>query len=244
MTTRQQNTKTPIKHPRLSLKDVHVWQARLDQRLVPELQPTLSEDELERAMRFHFAKDRNEFIVARGLLRRLLAGYLGVNPAGLRLAYGKMGKPSLESNGRDSLKFNLAHSNAMAIYVFTRGREVGVDLEYMKEGVATEQIASRFFSPREVAALKNLPADLQKQAFFDCWTRKEAYIKARGEGVPSMLDQFDVSLGPGEPAALLDGKGVDNFDWSMQSLSVAPGYAAALVVEGHDWRLITFDVLM
>jgi 4'-phosphopantetheinyl transferase len=231
-------------HPRLGAKGVHVWQSRLDEQFVPELQPSLSADELERAARFHFAKDRNQFIVARGLLRKLLAGYLDVSPAELRLSYGEMGKPSLDSNGPGSLKFNLAHSNAMAIYAFTRGREIGVDLEYMKEGVATEQIASRFFSPREIATLKALPADLQKQAFFDCWTRKEAYIKARGKGVPSMLDQFNVSLGPGEPAALLDSEADDISRWSMQTLSVAPGYAAALVVEGHDWLLRTFDVML
>jgi 4'-phosphopantetheinyl transferase len=116
---------------------------------------------------------------------------------------------------------------------------VGIDLEYIRSDLAVEQIAERFFSRREIATLRALPIDLRTYAFFLCWTRKEAYIKARGEGLSLPLDQFDVSLIPGEPAALLNTQR-DLYEvsrWSLQELTPAPGYAAALAVEGHGWHL-------
>jgi 4'-phosphopantetheinyl transferase len=116
---------------------------------------------------------------------------------------------------------------------------VGIDLERIRFDLAVAEIAERFFSRREVAMLRTLPTELQRQAFFRCWTRKEAYIKARGEGLSLLLDQFDVSLAPGEPAAIL-GTQRDPSEasrWSLQKLTPAPGYVAALAVEGHGWRL-------
>jgi 4'-phosphopantetheinyl transferase len=137
------------------------------------------------------------------------------------------------------LSFNLTHSHQLALYAVTRRREIGVDLEYVRADFADEQIAERFFSPREVAALRTVPENLLKEAFFHCWTRKEAYVKAKGEGLSIPLDQFDVSLAPGEPALLLstrdDPQEADR--WSLQALFPGSGYVAALAVEGRTWRL-------
>ncbi len=228
----------------LRADEVHVWLATLDDYAPDSLKPLLAVDELSRAARFHFDKDRNHYTVARGWLRKLLASYLAVEPAELRFSYAEKGKPALDESQRGSLNFNLAHSHGMAIYAFTREREVGIDLEFIREDLADEEIAERFFSQTEVDVLMKLPFELRKQAFFDCWTRKEAYIKARGEGLSLPLDEFDVSLGPGEVAALLrnpkDPGEVTR--WSMQSVAVPAGYVAAVVAEGQDWQLKTFTV--
>ncbi|MDQ2975523.1 MAG: 4'-phosphopantetheinyl transferase superfamily protein, partial [Acidobacteriota bacterium] len=194
----------PLHSLTLGRNEVHLWQARLDDQLAVTLKPLLSEEETARANRFHFIKDRNDFIVARGLLRKLLAAYLGVaGSADLTFSYGDKGKPFLAENQRSSINFNLAHSHGMALYAFSHDRELGVDLEFVKDELADEEIADRFFSTTEVKALQRVPAELRRQAFFNCWTRKEAYIKARGEGLSMPLNDFDVSLAPGEPAALL-----------------------------------------
>ncbi|HKB68270.1 MAG TPA: 4'-phosphopantetheinyl transferase superfamily protein [Pyrinomonadaceae bacterium] len=225
--------------------EVHVWLARLDDHPADSLKVLLAADELARAARFHFDRDRNHFIVARALLRKLLAAYLDVGAGELQISYAEKGKPSLEDSRRTALKFNLAHSHELAIYAFSWNREVGIDLEFMREDLADEKVADRFFSQSEIKNLRKLPAELRKQAFFDCWTRKEAYIKARGEGLSIPLDEFDVSLQPGEVAALLrnhkDPGEVAR--WSMQSVAVPAGYVGALVVSGHDWKLKSFNLI-
>ena len=228
----------------LRADEVHVWLATLDDYAPDSLKPLLAADELARAARFHFDKDRNHYTVARGWLRKLLAAYLVYEPAELRFAYAEKGKPALDGIHHASLNFNLAHSHGMAIYAFTRGREVGIDLEFIREDLADEKIAERFFSQNEIDAFTSLPAVQRKQAFFDCWTRKEAYIKARGEGLSLPLDEFDVSLGPGEVAALLRNHKDPNeiTRWSMQALDVPAGFVAALVASGHDWKVRAFTV--
>lgn len=228
----------------LNAEEVHVWHADLDKHAADYLRPLLSDDELARADRFHFAKDRNHYIVARGLLRKLLASYLGIRATELRFAYAAKGKPSLDASQSGAINFNLAHSEKRAIFAFSLGRQIGVDLEYIREDLCGDRIAERFFSPREISELKTVPPELRKQAFFNCWTRKEAYIKARGEGLSLPLDEFDVSLLPGEEAALRrNHKEPDEVArWTMQSIKVPVGYVAALVVEGDDWRLKSFEV--
>jgi 4'-phosphopantetheinyl transferase len=230
----------------LQSDEVHVWRAVLD---VPEAQVrslwyTLTADERQRAERYVFEQDRTHFVVARGLLRVLLGGYLRQDPPHLRFTYGPYGKPALATDtGRASLRFNVSHSHGLALYAITRGREVGVDVERIRPKVVQEKIAERFFSPREVTVLRALPPPLQAPAFFACWTRKEAYIKARGDGLTLPLDQFEVSLAPGEPAALLrtawDPQ--EAACWALQDLAPAPGYRAAVAVAGHDWRLTCWD---
>jgi len=234
----------PIPSLSLSADEVHIWNAKLDDHAVDRLRALLSVDEIDRADRFHFAKHRNHFVVARGLLRKLLGAYLRTNPGQLQFAYAEKGKPSLKASRKKAVNFNLAHSHGRAIYAFSRNREIGVDIEFIREDLASLEIANRFFSKYEISQLMNVPDELKKQAFFNCWTRKEAYIKARGEGLSLPLDEFDVSLLPGEAAALLrNHKEPDEAGrWTMQSVSVPEGYVAALVVEGQDWRLRSFDV--
>ena len=225
----------------LPVDEIHVWLADLNQPSADKLKRLLTEDEIARAERFHFDKDRNHYIIARGLLRQLLAAYLRTAAGELRFDYAEKGKPSLV--GAD-INFNLAHSYGKAIYAFSRGRELGVDLEFIREDFGGDEIAERFFSPGEISALKDVPIDLTKQAFFNCWTRKEAYIKARGEGLSMPLDVFEVSLAPGEPAALLRNhkEPAELSRWTMQALAAPDGYVAALVVEGDSFRVKRFSI--
>ena len=139
----------------------------------------------------------------------------------------------------EGLCFNLSHSHGIALYAITCGREIGIDIEYFRPDVEVEKLAERFFSPREAAVLRALPEHLRKEGFFNCWTRKEAYIKAEGKGMSIPLSAFDVSLTPGEPAALLrtESHPQETSRWSLQALSPEPGYTAALAVKGHDWEL-------
>jgi 4'-phosphopantetheinyl transferase len=222
--------------------DVHVWQAALNHApsQIDGWLHSLAEDEQARARKFHFPIDRERFIVARGVLREILGLYLNRAAQSVSFRYGPHGKPALaeESNG-NTIRFNMSHSHDVALYTVTRGREVGIDVEFIRESVEVEQIAERFFSQREIATLRALPVSLRKYAFFLCWTRKEAYIKARGQGLSLPLDQFDVSLTPGEPAALLRTRADPDeaLRWSLQELSIGSGYVSALAVEGHDWCL-------
>ena len=205
----------------------------------------LSRDERKRARQFFFDEDRDHYVLARGLLRLILARYLDVDPGRLRFDYNTWGKPALgEPGGSQWLNFNLSHSGDLALYAVARGRRVGVDLERMRDDVSFELLAKRFFSPREYAVLQAIPAGAKKKAFFDGWTRKEAYIKARGKGLSIPLEQFDVSLAPDEPARLL-GNEMDPDDvsrWSLQEIAPAGGYAAAIAVEGRDWHVACFDL--
>lgn len=231
----------------LRISDVHVWRSRLDQPdyCVKAFNQLLSSDELRRAAQFRFERDRSNFIVARGVLRSILSTYLPLPPAEFRFTYGRFGKPELiETSGAPSLCFNISHAHQLALFVFSWRRKVGVDVEYMRSNLSHEEVAGSVFSPRELEALGKLPAHNRAQGFFNCWTRKEAYIKARGEGISLPLDQFDVSLIPGEPAALL-GTAFDPPDarrWSLRELWPGLGYAAAIAVEGTDWNLATWQV--
>ena len=221
---------------------VHVWRAALHVS-ASELRTfgdTLAVDERARAERFYFQKHREHFIVGRGLLRDILSRYLDRKPDQLGFCYNAYGKPALTAEtGAEGLCFNLSHSHGIALYALTRGREIGVDIEYFRPDVEAEKLAERFFSPREATVLRALPEHLRKEGFFNCWTRKEAYIKAEGQGMSIPLSTFDVSLTPGEPAALLrtENHPQKTAHWSLQALNPKPGYAAALAVKGHDWEL-------
>lgn len=226
----------------LPIDEVQVWRLSLDlpASRVERLRQTLAPDELGRARRFHFEKDRQRFIVARGLLRLILSRYLDVEPSQLRFSYSDYGKPALiPPPTHKMLNFNVSHSQGLALYAITRNRQVGIDVEYIRPVPEIKEIAQRFFSAQENAVLRGLPETVKLEAFFNCWTRKEAYIKARGEGLSLPLDQFDVSLAPGEPARLLrvSGDSKEPCCWSLRAMSPVPGYVAALAVKGKDWRL-------
>lgn len=222
--------------------EVHVWRVSLDlpASQVQQLRPVLAADERGRAERFRFQKDRDHFIIARGVLRLILGRYLNRDPEQLVFHYNSYGKPALlPAESEETLRFNVSHSHELALYAVSRGREVGIDLEHLRSGVDIDHIAARFFAPGEVSTLRTLPATVRNEAFFRCWTRKEAYIKARGEGLSLPLDQFEVTLIPGQPAALLSTPGDPRAAsrWSLQDLTPAPGYVAALAAEGCGWQL-------
>lgn len=222
--------------------EIHVWCASLDQPAwcVGSLAEWLSPDEATRAGRFCFERDRTRFIVGRGLLRAILGRYVDADPARLRFHYGPRGKPSLAGgHGGGALRFNLAHSDGVALYAVTRGREIGVDVERLRPIPDAEQIAARCFSPRENAVLCGLPAGARLQAFFNCWTRKEAYVKALGDGLAWPLDAFDVPLGPGGAAGSIRLYGAPEVisRWAVRALEPAVGCVGAVAAEGHPWRL-------
>lgn len=176
----------PPKSLALGIDEVHVWRAALDGAAshLQSLWQTLSLDERGRAERFHFRRDHDSFVVARGMLRIILGRYLNAEPDRLRFRYSHYGKPTLAGEfDEEALCFNLSHSDRLALYAITRGRKIGVDLERIRPDFADEQIAEQFFASGEVAALRALPLHAQQEAFFNCWTRKEAFIKARGEGL-------------------------------------------------------------
>jgi 4'-phosphopantetheinyl transferase len=235
----------------LEEQEVHVWRASLD--AFPEagaLAAGLSADEQQRAGRFRVPQVRSRFIAARSILRNILGRYLECAPSLLRFHYREHGKPFLAPNSfRDDLRFNLSHSHGLALYAVSRAREVGIDLERIRSDREHQRLAERFFSPREAAALRDLAPEDRIDAFFQCWTRKEAYLKARGEGLAIPLASFSVSLAPGEPAALVsvDGDDREAARWWLSSIDPGPGFAAALAVEGApsglrlwDWQVRPF----
>ncbi len=247
---------SPPPGQRLQDSEVHVWAVALN--VTPEtlsaLTPILSAPELERAARFHFAHHRSRFVIGRAVLRLLLSRYLQTQPAALQFTYGPHGKPLLADT---SWHFNLTHSEDLALLALTRSGSIGVDVEYTQLMPDADQLVARFFSDRERLAFQQLPAAQQAVAFFNLWTRKEAWLKATGDGIGHLLNQVEVSFLPGEPAQLLslpefpqvanlsssrpspaDSSGQNlltpedpsGTNWSLHDLAPAPGFAAALAV--------------
>jgi 4'-phosphopantetheinyl transferase len=210
--------------------DIHVMDmdgAGIDLRRLSAL---LDDEEGERAERFRFDQDRRRYIARRGRLREILSQSLGCPASRIRFAWNAFGKPFVKEA---NLRFNVSHSRNIALVAIAHGRELGCDIELRDPRFASEQIPERFFSPSEIRALRDLDPTPQVEAFFNCWTRKEAYIKARGYGLSLPLDSFDVSLAPDEPAALLRGCN----GWSVKSFEPVAGFQAAVVAEATDWRL-------
>ncbi len=229
---------SPPETPQLADDTIHVWRASLamDSAALQRLENTLAEDERVRAGRFIFERDRNAFVAARGILRDLLSRYLSCAPQTIEFVYGPRGKPAI-SDKRQSpqrLSFNLSHAQGLALIGIGRDREIGIDVELIRPEFGGEEIAKRYFSPQEIDELGRLPTELRAEGFFLCWTRKEAYIKAKGDGLHIPLESFDVSLTPGLPAKL---NSDDQARWGLRSLAPEPGYAAAIVAEGDDWQL-------
>jgi 4'-phosphopantetheinyl transferase len=217
----------------LPVNDIHIWRAHTGhqaarQRLGMNL---LSSDERARANRYHFERDRRCFVVGRALLRTILARYLESAPSKVQFTYGPHGKPSLaEGCGNTRLCFNVADSHELILLAFSRRLELGIDLEYMRDLPDAEQIAARFFSAEEHAVWQSLPADQKVAGFYNCWTRKEAFIKATGQGLSYPLRRFEVSLTPGEPARVMriDGSVQQATGWALWMLNPGPDYAGAL----------------
>lgn len=222
--------------PALAPGELRLWTIPLDPPpgAVESLGKLLSPDERERAARFRFDVHRRRYVVGRGALRRLLGRELGLPPEAVGFDYGPRGKPFLAArHGRGDLQFNLSNSEELALVGFFFGREVGVDVEFLKPMPDAEEIGERFFSIPEREVLHRVPADRKEVAFFNAWTRKEAYLKAVGEGLAVALDSFDVTLAPGEPAKMLALKGDPRAAerWFYLHLDPEPRYVGAVAIE-------------
>ena len=224
--------------------DVNIWHASLDlpAEQIEALGGALSPDERERAGRFVRAADSRRFIAGRGILRSLLSRATGVEPSSVSFAYNEYGRPFLAPvSGLPMVIFNVSHSAGKALYALSARAPVGIDLERIRPSPNFSGIAERFFTPAEASALRSLPERQRLDAFFTCWTRKEAFVKAVGKGLYSRLDHVEVSLLPGEPPAILriaDG-GEDARDWRMFDIDAGDGYKAAVAVKSRHPRLIT-----
>jgi 4'-phosphopantetheinyl transferase len=226
----------------LGSADLHVWAAPLNEAraTVVDSGTLLSAEERQRAERFHFERHRRRFIIGRGLVRSLLGRYLNTAPAKLIFGYGPQGKPALEDNFAESgLHFNVTHSEDLALVAVTRLGDVGVDVEKVRWLADFDELVSRFFSPREAAVFRDLSEEEKSGAFFNLWTRKEAWLKATGEGIAHSLNRVEVSFLPGEPARLITLP--DNLelggDWSLCELAPAGGFAAAVAIRSRTFHL-------
>lgn len=229
-------------YPTLLRTEVHVWCASLD---VPRwyerrLAGTLSSDERTRAAGFFFERDRERFVVCRGLLRAILGRYLDIKPDRVQFRYEPCGKPALlGTSGTAGLQFNLSHSHGLAVFAVACDRAIGIDLERVRPISDFQRLAERILTAREKVLFRVLPLREKQDLFFKCWTRREAYAKASGDGLFRPLNQIDFSMSPGESPRLLsiEGNAQEAARWSIRDFVPSSGYAAALVVEGHGWHL-------
>jgi 4'-phosphopantetheinyl transferase len=219
---------------KLTEQAVDVWPVHTggSSAVAEEVERVLAPDEKARADQFRFSHLRRSFVLARGALRILLGCYLDVSPASIRFTYGSRGKPALARPAR--VDFNASHSGGLAVFAFTAGCELGVDVEQIRPIQNMQRIADQFFCPEEAAELMSLTASQRERSFYLCWTRKEAYIKAIGDGLSAPLDGFRVTLEHGQPARFIHiANDVNSAKaWTLHDLPLAPGYAAALAYRG------------
>ena len=225
---------TPRGTVALEPASIHVWLAwcALDSPLDDET--GLSSDERDRARRFIFARDRRRFVFARKTLRQVLGGYLGIDAAAVRFTYAAHGKPALANGFGAGLEFNMSHSDEAVVIAVSSAGPIGIDIEAIRSMRDRDEIARGTFAPGEVERLHALDEASRTDGFFRCWTRKEAFVKALGDGLNHSLDRFEVSLGPDEPARLLhiDGDAHCAARWMMAALPPLPGFASALALHG------------
>jgi 4'-phosphopantetheinyl transferase len=218
----------------LSPGEVHIWRIHPTTPPVPfdALSSMLSDDERIRAVNFQFDRDRNYFIVARGLLRVILSKYLNITPSHVEFLYKPYGKPNmLPIEGAIPLQFSLSHSKDLVVYSVTTSCRIGVDIEYMNTLSDYDLLIEQHFSAQEKAAIQRLPEEQQRQAFYSLWTAKEAYLKATGQGLTASLAQIEVGLESDEPSSLRFINQQEFAQWNLTRLNLEPGYAGALVVE-------------
>lgn len=228
---------SPAEWPGLPGREIHVWRVslELDPVRVAALRPILSADEQERADRILLPDRGAAFVCARGALRRLLGRYLGIPPHSVALGYTAHGKPFLAGPAAlPPLRFNLSHSGGVALLAFRLHRELGVDVEQLRLGPDLAGIARRFFTPAESESILSLPPAGRPAAFYACWTRKEAYLKAIGRGIAAGVASVEIFTGAdGQPALRSPGPGAAPLaDWSIRDLAASEGYCAALAAEG------------
>ncbi len=230
----------------LNAHDLHIWRADLDTfaKQNRHFWSLLAPDEQARAHRFRFEGDKHTFVTTRGILRTLLGRYVDLPPQEIQFTYSAHGKPALSPTPSTmNCQFNVSHTHGVALFAFCQDASVGVDVERIRPLPDAPQIASRFFSPTENQSFLALPAAQRNKAFFNCWTRKEAFIKAVGEGLSYPLDAFNVTLEPGQPARFLQirGSAAQAANWSLFAFSPAPGYVGATAVPRQNWRLSTWS---
>jgi 4'-phosphopantetheinyl transferase len=222
----------------LPSNEVHVWRAKLYQSdpLVDELSSVLSPDEKERANRFQYDRDKTRFIACRAILRIILSRYSGVNATHLEFEYGTHGKPSLKrrTDIKAPLRFSSSRSDSLSLFAVTLNREIGIDTEHIRPVSDRDEIVDRYFTTRERIIYRLLAPDQKQSAFFNAWTRKEAYLKAIGVGLNQPLRTVEVSLEPGEPARLLrvEGNARQAAAWSLYELSLDTDHAGVVAVKG------------
>jgi 4'-phosphopantetheinyl transferase len=228
----------------LSTLDAHIWTipTKTSDAVVGRLERILARDEIDRASRFRFGYLRDSFVIARGFLRCLLGQYLNLDPASICFSYGDKGKPVLCSGS--TLQFSLTHSNGIAAIALTSGCQIGVDLEHVRRMNDMQQIADRYFCSEEAAEIMSLSSEERARAFFCCWTRKEAYIKAIGDGLSCPLDSFRVTVRPNADARLIHigGNRATAKMWTLQDLNLATGYAAAVAYRDRHRSLSIFPM--
>ncbi len=234
--------KVPLSHPQLEPGHVHVWRACLSPApLGAAGEEWLSREERDRARRFLRGADRDRFLRSRQVLRHLLGGYLARPPAEIEIYAGPLGKPSLANGGPGDLRFNLSHSGDMALYAFRLGAEVGIDLERAGRVRLGDLASAGFLSPGEKRDLAQLEGRSRQAALLRCWTRKEAVIKAIGEGMAAPLMEIEVSVTPEAPILRRwPGGGVAACEWALLDLDAGPGYAACLAT-GATAELRTWE---
>lgn len=235
----------PREQPRLAPGMVHVWCLTLDlpEPKIDSLRAILSADEKARAARYLFDKHRRRFIACRGQVRRILAGYLNTTAADIGFRYGAKGKPALGGAWSESqIEFNISDSHELALCALGLNRDLGVDLEYVPRRSDFDGLAQRFFAAREVAVLRSLPDEQQRKAFFNCWTRKEAVLKAVGIGLGMPLDQVEVTLAPQDRAQVLAYAGdvATSPPWWLHGLAPAEDYVGALASRGSPLEVVTW----
>lgn len=226
----------------LSPDEVHVWRACLvpGGGVLEPLETLLAPQERWRASQFAFATDRDRFIAGRAILRQLLGAYLGQPPGELIFEYGPHGKPALRAKAAHCwIHFNLSHAQNVGLYAFSRGRELGIDLERIQPEFPGHEVAEHFFSAEELSELRGLPPEKRAKGFFTCWTSKEAHLKACGYGLTVALNSSGTSSVPGRSKEL---RSADHRKWKLYPFEPAPGFVAALVVEGLDWRVRHFEL--
>ena len=229
---------------KLAESAIHIWVASLEMAYqeIDGLFTILSPDEKTRAGRFYFDRDRNRFIAGRGILRRLISIYLDENPSRVEFVCGETGKPALKAGLQGkTLKFNLSHSNDLALYVFSWDYKVGIDIEYIHSMPNMDDFAEKFFSARETELINSLRGEEKDAAFFKLWTCKEALLKANGSGLTMPLSHMEIFLDADGSAALnsIGGDRAQASRWHLEAFNPAQGYQAALAVEGYAGQVIS-----
>jgi len=215
---------------------IHRVKLEASEEIIAAFEGFLCLDEIEHARRFRFPWLRSRYILARGALRLFLANYLNAQAREIRFDYGQQGKPRIHDAG---LEFNISHSESIALMAFSRECEVGVDVEIIRPMADLDGLAQRFFHPAEVAELRSLAPEAQQEAFFVCWTRKEAYLKAGGEGLSIPLDSFRVTLSDSPQIVVTKNEQRSRRACRLWDLSSRPDYAAALAYRGDPIRIST-----